>query len=180
MLGALDSTTLIYGNGQGILRSTDTGVTWAQVSEANPLTRIPVLFRGVHYLGTAAGLLVSKDRGATWQPQGAAVKIQLGPFFGADENTLVVVGSDGAHLTKDAGQTWTRVAGLKSAQGGYSFATNWFGCYAWDPMNNILYASAMGNPAFKLELGKLPSPGRSGRAQEPSSSVPRAARSRFG
>jgi len=157
MVGALDATTLIYSNGKGIHRSTDTGATWAQVSEANPLTRISVLFRGVHYLGTAAGLLVSKDKGATWQPQGAAVKIRLGPFFGADENTMVVVGDDGAHLTKDAGKTWTRVAGLKPAQDGYGFATNWFGCYSWDPVNNILYASAMGNPAFKLEMGKFPS-----------------------
>ncbi|MCY2990712.1 MAG: hypothetical protein NTY19_22960 [Planctomycetota bacterium] len=162
MVGALDATTLIYSNGQGIQRSTDTGVTWAQVSEANPLTRIPVLFRGVHYLGTADGLLVSKDKGAIWQPQGAAVKIQLGPFFGADANTMVVVGNDGAHRTTDAGKTWTCVARLKSAQGGYSFETNWFGCYAWDPMHNILYAAAMGNPAFKLELGT------SAEANEPS------------
>ena len=27
---------------------------------------------------------------------------------------------------------------------------------AWDPVNNILYASTMGNPVFKLELSKLP------------------------
>lgn len=166
MVGALGATTLIYSNGQGIQRSTDSGATWTQVSEANPLTRIPVLFRGVHYLGTATGLLVSKDRGASWQQQGAAVKVQLGPFFGADERTLVVVGSDGAHLSKDAGQTWTRVAGLKSSQGGYSFETSWFGCYSWDPVNNILYATAMGNPAFQLELGKRPSPGANGPAAE--------------
>ena len=54
-----------------------------------------------------------------------------------------------------------RVAGLKPNERGqgFSFATKWFGCYAWDPVNNVLYASTMGNPAFKLELGKLP-PGR--------------------
>lgn len=161
MVGALDATTLIYSSGQGIRRSTDTGATWTQVSEANPLTRIPVLFRGVCYLGTAAGLLVSKDKGATWQPQGAAVKIRLGPFFGADENAMVVVGDDGAHLTRDAGKTWTRVAGLKPNQGGYAFATNWFGCYAWDPVNHILYASAMGNPAFRLQLAS-PAPASAG------------------
>jgi photosystem II stability/assembly factor-like uncharacterized protein len=158
MVGALDAKTLIYSNGQGILRSTDTGVSWTQVSTANPLTRIPVCFRGVVYLGTAAGLLVSQNQGATWQTQGAPVKIQQGPFFGADERTMMALGSDGALLTEDAGQNWTRVAGLKPNERGqgFSFATKWFGCYAWDPVNNILYASTMGNPAFKLQLGKLP------------------------
>jgi photosystem II stability/assembly factor-like uncharacterized protein len=158
MVGALDAKTLIYSNGQGILRSTDAGVRWTQVSAANPLTRIPVCFRGVVYLGTAAGLLVSRDQGATWPTQGVPVKIQQGPFFGADERTMLVLGSDGAFLTQDAGQNWTRVAGLKPNERGqgFSFATKWFGCYAWDPVHNILYASTMGNPAFKLELGKLP------------------------
>ena len=158
MVGVLDAKTLVYSNGQGILRSTDTGVSWAQVSAANPLTRIPVCFRGVVYLGTAAGLLVSKDQGATWQTQGAPVTFQQGPFFGADERTMMALGSDGAWLTQDAGQHWVRVAGLKPNERGqgFSFATKWFGCYAWDPVNNILYASTMGNPAFKLELGKVP------------------------
>jgi photosystem II stability/assembly factor-like uncharacterized protein len=154
MVGALEAATLIYSNGSGIQRSTDTGATWTQVSEANPLTRIPVLFKGACYLGTATGLLVSKDKGATWQAQGAAVSFRLGPFFGADENTMAVVGDDGASVTRDAGKTWTRLVGPKTKEGGYAFSANWFGCYAWDPVNNILYASAMGNPAFKLELGK--------------------------
>ena len=158
MVGALDAKTLIYSNGQGILRSTDVGVNWTQVSDANPLTRIPVCFRGVAYLGTAAGLLVSKDQGATWQTQGAPVKIQQGPFFGADERILLVLGSDGVFQSQDAGQSWTRVAGLKPNEPGqgFSFATKWFGCYAWDPVNDILYASTMGNPVFKLELSKPP------------------------
>ena len=34
------------------------------------------------------------------------------------------------------------------------FTPHWFGCYAWDPINNILYASAMGNPIYKMELGR--------------------------
>ena len=101
---------------------------------------------------------MSKDRGATWQRQGVSVQIQQGPFFGVDERTLMALGSDGAFLTQDAGQHWIRVADLKPNDRGqeFSFATKWFGCYAWDPVNNILYASTMGNPVFKLELGKLP------------------------
>ena len=152
MVGALDATTFIYSSGEGIFRSTDTGATWTKVSSANPQTRIPVLFNGAHYLGSATGLLVSKDKGGSWQGQGSAVNIWQGPFFGHDEKEMVVIGKDGVSMTKNAGETWTHVADLKPKQGGFVFSPNWFGCYAWDPMNNILYASAMGNLVYKFQL----------------------------
>jgi hypothetical protein len=152
MVGALGAATLIYSKGEGIHRSTDSGVTWIKVSPANPQTRIPVLFQGAHYLGNTNGLLVSRDQGANWKEQGAPVNICLGPFFGRDEKEMVVVGKDGVFMTRNAGDSWKRVAGLKPKEGGFVFSPNWFGCYAWDPVNNILYASAMGNPVYKLEL----------------------------
>jgi hypothetical protein len=152
MAGVMNATTLIYSNDDGIHRSTDAGQTWAKVSAVDPQTRIPVLFRGVHYLGGTNGLLASKDLGATWQPQGAPVNIWQGPFFGRDEKEMLVVGKDGAFVSKNGGADWKRVAGLKPRERGFVFNPNWFGCYAWDPVNNILYASAMANPVYKLEL----------------------------
>lgn len=149
MVGALDETTLIYSKGEGIFRSVDTGVAWTQVSTANPQTRIPVLFHGAHYLGTATGLLVSNDKGASWQPQGSPVNIWQGPFFGRNEKEMVVVGKDGAFLTRNAGELWTKAADLKPKQGGFVFSPNWFGGYAWDPVNGLLYATAMGNPVYR-------------------------------
>ncbi len=153
MVGALDGTTLIYSKGDGIYRSTDTGSTWTRVSVANPQTRIPAWFKDTHYLGTATGLLVSKDKGASWQPQGVAADIWQGPFFGRDEKEMLVVGKSGAFSTQDAGATWIRVAGLKEMEGGFVFSPNWFGCYAWDPVNHILYTSSMGNPVFRIKVG---------------------------
>jgi len=152
MVGALDATVLIYSNGDGIHRSTDTGATWSKVSSANPQTRIPVLFQGAHYLGSTNGLLVSHDKGASWQPQGTAADIWQGPFFGRDSKEMLVVGKAGALVTKNAGETWTRVADLKTKERGFLFTPNWFGYYAWDPISNILYASSMGNPVYKLQL----------------------------
>jgi photosystem II stability/assembly factor-like uncharacterized protein len=152
MIGVLDATTFVYSKDDGIHRSTDAGETLAKVSSANPQTRIPVRFRGAHYLGTTNGLLVSKDLGATWQQQGAAVNIWQGPFFGRDASEMLVVGKEGAFVTRDAGATWKRVADLKPKERGFVFTPGWFGCYAWDPVNNILYASAMGNPVYRLEL----------------------------
>ena len=151
MLGVLDAKTLIYSKGNGILRSTDTGTTWVHVSEANPQTRIPVLFQGVHYLGTANGLLVSKDTGAHWKLQGTSVDIWLGPFFGTNHRIMAVIGSDGVHLTRNAGKTWSRVAGSRPTSSGFQFSPNWFGCYAWDPVHQVIYASAMGNPVYRLK-----------------------------
>ena len=151
MAGALDATTFIYSNGDGIHRNKDAG-TWMKVSAVNPQTRIPVFFRGAHYLGSTNGLIVSKDLGASWQAQGATVNIWQGPFFGRDEKEMVVIGKDGAFVTKNAGEAWRPVASLKPKERGFDFTPNWFGCYAWDPVNNILYASAMGNPVYRMEL----------------------------
>jgi photosystem II stability/assembly factor-like uncharacterized protein len=152
MCGALNATTFIYSRDEGIHRSTDSGATWTKVSGVNPQTRIPVLFAGAHYLGSDKGLLISKDLGATWQGIGAPVNVWLGPFFGATEKDILVVGSEGAFLTKDAGATWKNAAPLKPNIKGFSFTPGWFGCYAWDPLNNILYASSMGNPVFRIRL----------------------------
>ncbi|MBT7971128.1 MAG: hypothetical protein HN570_09030 [Verrucomicrobia bacterium] len=154
MVGALGGNVLIYSKGDGIHRSSDLGKTWTEVSKVNPLTRIPVFFKGVHYLGTTKGLLVSKDKGASWQTQGSPVDIWQGPFFGRDQQEMLVVGESGIHQTKDAGATWRRVADLKPNADGFKFTADWFGCYAWDPVNDIIYASSMGNPVFKLALGE--------------------------
>jgi hypothetical protein len=95
---------------------------------------------------------VSKDLGASWQERGAAVSIWQGPFFGRDEQEMLVIGKDGVFLTKNGGETWKQMASLKPKEHGFVFTPHWFGCYAWDPVNNILYASAMGNPVYKLQL----------------------------
>ena len=119
------------------------------MSAVNPQTRIPVLFRGVHYLGSENGLLVSRDQGATWSERGN-VSIWLGPFFGRDEKELAVFGKAGVFLSKDAGATWTKAADLPPRGKDFAFSPNWFGCGAWDPVHGMLYASAMGNPVFRI------------------------------
>ena len=80
------------------------------------------------------------------------MNIWLGPFFGSDEKQMVVVGKDGVFRTGDAGTIWKKVADLKPGAKGFPFGPNWFGCYAWDPINNVLYASSMGNPVFACKL----------------------------
>jgi hypothetical protein len=143
MLGVIDSTTLIYSNGNGIFRSTDVGANWSKVSDVNPQTRTPTLFKGVCYLGTATGLLVSADKGATWQARGATTNIWRGPYFGADENTMVVQGNLAIYESTDRGDTWIKISGLPP-NANWPFTIDHFGGIAWDPINNLLY----GNPCF--------------------------------
>ena len=153
MVGALGGGTLIYSKGEGIHRSTDTGATWTKVSAANPQTRIPVLFHGAHYLG-------DRDRPARQQGQG---------------RDLAAAGSGGSTSGRVPSLAATRRRWWSSARTASSsrrtpekpgrarpassrrkrasvFTPNWFGCYAWDPVNHVLYASSMGNPVYRLDL----------------------------
>ncbi len=154
MCGALGESALVHSRNDGIHRSVDGGRTWAKVSEASPQTRLPVYFGKAHWLGGAEGLLVSHDRGATWKKHGSAVDVWLGPFFGASEEHILVVGKNGAFRTADGGTTWTKVSDLHPNLKGFSFGPRWFGCYAWDPVHDTLYASCMGHPVFRRRLGK--------------------------
>jgi hypothetical protein len=151
MVGVMDASTLVYSNGAGIYRSTDTGSSFTKVSDYKPQTRVPVLFKGVFYLGGSQGLMVSKDKGATWQMQGSAVNMWVGPLFGADENSMVVESNKTVSKTVDGGTTWTKVADLP-ADTKYDPQV-WGGC-AWDPINDVIYIAACDTPALKYQLAR--------------------------
>jgi photosystem II stability/assembly factor-like uncharacterized protein len=149
MVGVMDATTLIYGNGDGIYRSTDTGANFTKVSDLNTQTRVPVLFNGVFYLGGDKGLVVSTDKGATWKAQGAELQMWVGPFFGADEKSMVIANDMGVYKTTDGGTTWNKVAALPSDS---QYGPRVFGGYAWDPKADILYAGGLDRSVLKLAL----------------------------
>ncbi|MDD5673702.1 MAG: hypothetical protein PHC61_06050, partial [Chitinivibrionales bacterium] len=117
MLGAIDQNTYIYYyndnqnqttiNTGGIMRTTDGGGSWTRVSTEAIQTRAPVLFGGKYYLGTSTGLLVSSDKGATWAHKGASTDVVRGPFFGADSNTIFVMGSTSGMKSTNGGTSWT-------------------------------------------------------------------------
>jgi hypothetical protein len=151
MLGVMDANTFIYSNGGGIFRSTDLGATWTKVSNVNPQSRTPTLFNGVNYLGTASGLLVSKDKGATWQSQGQSINIWRGPFFGADENSMVMQGNQAMYKSADKGASWTKIADFPPG-GQWGFSFDHYGGEAWDPTNNILYSLSTFTPVYKYVM----------------------------
>jgi hypothetical protein len=146
--GVFDFDTLVTSRGGGIERSTDGGKSWKKVAETTPTGRVMVHHQGAGYWLYERGLLVSKDKGATWAPQGGEVRGWFGPLFGKDEKHMVVVGKNGFEESTDGGRTWKVAAPLPEVK---DFNGPWFPSYAWDPRADIFYASKMGKPAYKLQ-----------------------------
>jgi photosystem II stability/assembly factor-like uncharacterized protein len=150
--GVLDRATFVATKEKepGIFRSTDAGATWTNVSDRKPFAGVPVVFKGVAYWPAGKSILVSRDQGATWAELGEPVEATHGPFFGADEKRLVVVGKNGFLESSDGGMSWQPAAPLPAG-----FTTSRTGPnYAWDASADIFYASTMTKPGFKLERGK--------------------------
>jgi photosystem II stability/assembly factor-like uncharacterized protein len=140
--------------GSGIERSTDGGATWKKVSDLKPAGRVMVHYKGTGYWLGEKGLLVSKDKGATWTQQGSEVSAWFGPYFGKDEKHMVVIGKGsggssraGFYETRDGGETWKLVAPVPDVK---DFHGPWFPNYAWDPKADIFYASRMGMAAYRF------------------------------
>jgi photosystem II stability/assembly factor-like uncharacterized protein len=153
-LGIFDEKTLVYTmKGKGILRSTDAGKTWGQVSDLQPWGRVVRIFKGVAYWLSREGLLASRDKGATWARQGAAVEASIGPYFHPkDEKRMAVAGIKGIFETADGGETWKSVSPLPEK---FTMPkAGWYATVAWDPVHGVYYASQMGKATYRLDPGK--------------------------
>jgi len=150
-VGVFDATTFVSAKTKetGIFRSEDAGATWTKVSELVPSGRAMRVFKGTGYWTSKDGLLVSKDKGAKWAVQGAALECSFGPYFGKDEDHMLVGGEFGLMETADGGKHW-ELAALYPEKMKYE-PRGWFGTFAWDPVKDIFYASLMGQQAYKYE-----------------------------
>lgn len=145
-VGLFDSKTILASKGSGILRSVDGGKAWAKVHDAKLVSPVMRVHKDVGYWMSDQGILASKDNGATWKIV-SKVNAVFGPWFGADEMHMVVVGKDGFSESRDAGQTWKLVAPLPP-----EFNTRLVGPnYAWDVNRNVFYSSSMGKPTYKFQ-----------------------------
>lgn len=144
-VGIFEGGVLMATKAAGILRSTDDGQTWTQVSDSKPTGFVMRVIGGVGYWTSNDGLLASKDKGLTWPVQGTAIKAFVGPYFGKDASQIIVGNKEGLFETTDSGATWHLAAPLPAGFGAGPVGPN----YAWDAKENILYASTMGKPAFK-------------------------------
>lgn len=161
-VGVVDAKTLIATRTSGIERSTDQGESWTSVSDVTPLGHVVLKFQSKYYITSADGLLVSADQGMSWQQQGVAIpgaKMFQGPYFGANENTLVVGtqpddnpfgGGSSIYKTSDGGASWTKIADVPSPGNAFPISYAWYGSLAWDAESDTYYTSSMSNPAYRL------------------------------
>lgn len=159
-LGIFDARTLVAGTDAGILRSTDGGTTWTNLSAFHPVGRVAVYFNGRTYWLAREGLITSQDKGATWQAVGAPVDAGWGPLFGKDARHIVVADFQGVLQSADGGKTWQRIAAWPAFQGGLApKLPGEFLSLAWDPNADLLYASRMGSATYRLQLGSAAAAG---------------------
>jgi len=173
-VGVVNAKTLLRWTASAacIERSTDTGATWAKVSDELPTGHVMVVLKDTCYWVGAKGLLVSHDQGATWAWQGSvptdvipfpsvktatpeslrasAAPTAWGPYFGKDEKHIVVASKDGIVETTDAGAHWAFVAPLPEPYRRPP-GNGWYLNLAFDPIHNTLYTSWMGKPVYRWQ-----------------------------
>jgi photosystem II stability/assembly factor-like uncharacterized protein len=153
-LGIFDAKTLVYTQkDKGIQRSTDGGATWAKVSDLEPIGRVVQVHKGMAYWLGREGLLVSKDRGATWNIQGKPVAATIGPMLDPrNKKRIAAAGLKGVFRSDDGGETWNRLT--PTLPRGFTMPhAGWYSNVAWDPVHDVFYASMMGKATYRLERG---------------------------
>ena len=154
-IGIFDARTLVYTQkGKGIQRSTDGGATWTKVSDLEPIGRVLQVHKGTAYWLGREGLIVSKDRGATWSVQGKPVAATIGPMIDPrNEKRIAVAGLQGIARSNDGGETWNEVAAALPKAFTMPKA-GWYSNVAWDPVHDVFYASMMGKATYRLQGAK--------------------------
>jgi photosystem II stability/assembly factor-like uncharacterized protein len=150
-LGILDAKTLVYTQkGKGIQRSTDGGATWTKAADLEPIGRVVLVHKGTAYWLGREGLVVSKDRGATWSVQGKPVAATIGPMIDPrNDRRIAAAGSKGVFRSDDGGETWTTVT--PALPKGFNMPREgWYANVAWDPVHDVFYASMMGKATYRL------------------------------
>ena len=182
-IGVVNASTLLRGGAPpkgvpepGIHVSTDLGQTWAKVADYTLHSACPVHYGSNIYWAAKEGVVVSRDGGKTWSVCGSPVEnIVFGPYFGKSEQEMMVVSfKDGYSITRNGGQSWTRVAPFfADAPDAWGEPKNertcpptvgrhWRGClwyFGWDSERNILYESLFGGDVWKLVLPPTPAAG---------------------
>ncbi len=156
-LAIYDRDILLRAGYDRIERSIDGGKTFSKVSDYTVNACTGVRYGDNLYWTTNQGIIVSKDKGATWDILGTPIaNATWGPFFGKSEDEMVVVTEKGVHRTLDGAKTWDLLASYPDMPNAYKKAP-WneqcrFSHFAYDPQHQILYAAGLFGSLYRYEI----------------------------
>ena len=155
--GVINDSVFVAGNDDGMYRTTDQGKSWSKINQWQVTGKNPVRYNSDFYWTTTEGLIYSTDLGETWNLLGSELEGALwGPYFGQDQDHILLVNQDGFHTTIDGGKAWNKVAGYftipDSNRGGEYHVMHPTNSYAWDWKNQIIYAAGLGGRLYRLQV----------------------------
>jgi hypothetical protein len=132
-----------------LLRTTDAARTFTPCADWSAVA-LPRWRDNSLYWLTDGALMVSTDKGETWQKRGDLKGGRVGPVFGKDARHLLVLTDKAIVESTDGGASWPTKIALPKALKGVS-ALTWL---EFDPGHDVVYVMKMGSPLFKLERGQ--------------------------
>jgi photosystem II stability/assembly factor-like uncharacterized protein len=101
------------------------------------------------YWLTNKGLIVSDDKGVSWEIIAAIEKAAYGPIFGKGKDHLFVLTREGIVESQDGGKTWGDPIPGPGGLIGHGELT-WLD---YNPLHDILYLTRMGRDLYRLKRG---------------------------
>ena len=143
-----------WGNALKIVRTDDKGKTFTTIAQPKHSAQntgfigISRQFKGKVYWGNNVGVYTSSDNGLTWTLVGRHFpkewingnNLLTGPMFGIDENHMLMLYPDKITETFDGGKSWHILAHTPVRLN----SIHWGPCFAYDPVNDILYCRSKG------------------------------------
>jgi hypothetical protein len=150
-LGGNGALLVADPNNRAILMSTDLGESWTKTADHKVTTFQPVTFNNKVYWAGEKGIAVSEDHGKTWQLLDLPSKeAASSPYFGNDEDEMLIVNKDGFFVTKDRCKTWKNVAPMKIIEDAWNNGEG-LGYYSfgWDWKSEVIYSGAVGGSIYR-------------------------------
>jgi photosystem II stability/assembly factor-like uncharacterized protein len=133
----------------GLVRTTDGGKTFKPCADY-AATALPKWHDGKMYWLVDGAILVSGDKGETWEKRCEFKNGRYGPIFGKDGKHMLVLTNAEILETTDGGANWSSKIALPKDLKGVNPLT-WMD---YDPVHDTVYVMKMTSELFKLERGK--------------------------
>jgi photosystem II stability/assembly factor-like uncharacterized protein len=134
-----------------LLRTTDAGQTFTPCGDYQA-RGLPRWRDGTLYWVTSNAMILSRDKGETWQETCKLAEPLCGPAFGVNPKHMFVLLGGAVVESSDGGANWSKPERLPPAMGGNPSLT-WID---YDPVHDLLYMMRMGSELYQLARAHQP------------------------